>query len=388
MSATISAALRTGTRLALVLWMLGATGLVRAAQSNPNPTLMNRIEEKEFGQMPDGTVVKQFTLRNSSGMVVKVMSYGATITEVDVPDRDGKTANVILGADTFEAYLKGFPAAASVIGRVANRIAKASFTLDRAEYKLDANDGANSIHGGRTGFAHRVWEAKALEPGAHQAAVQFSYFSKDGEEGYPGNLTARVTYTLTDNNELRLDYEAETDKPTLVNLTNHCYFNLAGKGDVLTHELSIAAHRYTPADGQLIPTGEIASVQGTPLDFTKPTPIGARIEQLKPRVNGYDHNYVLDKVGATPNPCARVRDPESGRVMTVTTTQPGVQLYTGNHLKNVVGTGGVVFGSQHPAFCLETQHFPDSIHHPNFPSIVLRPEKKFQSTTVFAFSAK
>jgi aldose 1-epimerase len=359
-----------------------------SAFAQPKDTQMNRIEEREFGKMPDGTVVKLFTLRNEHGMVVKVMSYGAVITEVSVPDRSGTAAGVLLGADSLEAYLNGFPAPAAVIGRVANRIAKARFSLDGAEYKLAANNCPNHIHGGRKGFAQVVWSAKALAPGAHQAAVQFTYHSKDGEEGYPGNLTATVTYTVTDDNELRLDYSATTDKATIVNLTNHAYFNLAGSGDVLGQELWLATDRYTPADEQLIPTGEIASVKGTPLDFTQPTLIGARIEQLKPRINGYDHNFVLKPSSGSPALCARARDPKSGRVMEVLTTEPGVQLYTGNHLQNVVGTGGVKFGSKHPAFCLETQHFPDSIHHPDFPSTVLRPGQVFKSTTIFKFSAQ
>lgn len=338
--------------------------------------------------MPDGTPVALFTLRNDRGMLVKVMSYGAIITEVQVPDRDGTKANVVLGAEILEAYLKGYPAAAAVIGRVANRIAKARFTLEGVEYRLAANTGPNHIHGGNKGFAQKVWKGEALPSSPGQAAVRFTYFSKDGEEGYPGNLTASVTYTLTDENELRLDYEARTDKTTIVNLTNHAYFNLAGSGDILDHELWLAATEYTPADAQLIPTGEIASVKGTPLDFTTPTAIGARIEQLKPRVNGYDHNFVLRSSGDTPALCARARDPKTGRVMEVLTTEPGVQLYTGNHLRNPPGTGGVVFGSKHPAFCLETQHYPDSINHPSFPSTVVRPETPFKSTTVFKFSAK
>jgi aldose 1-epimerase len=371
--------------LASIFWL--APG-ARAAADPDSGTSMKRIEEQEFGRMPDGTVVKLFTLRNGHGMVAKVMSYGAIITQVQAPDRNGAMANVVLGADTLEAYLNGFPAAAAVIGRVANRIAKARFALDGVEYKLAANSGPNHIHGGRKGFAQMVWDAKALPSGAHDSAVQFTYFSKDGEEGYPGNLTASITYTLTDNNELRLDYEARTDKATLVNLTNHAYFNLAGSGDVLGQELWLAANGYTPADEQLIPTGEIASVEGTPLDFTTPTPIGARIEQLKPRVNGYDHNFVLVPDAQSPVLCARARDPKSGRIMEVLTTQPGVQLYTGNHLQNVVGAGGAKFGNTHPAFCLETQHFPDSINHPNFPSTVLRPGQVFKSTTVFKFGVK
>ena len=358
------------------------------AAANPNPTPMTRVQEENFGTMPDGAVVKRFTLRNKSGMMVRVMSYGAIITEVHAPDRDGKLANVVLGAETLEAYLKGFRAPAAVLGRVANRIAKASFTLDGVEYRLAANDGPNHIHGGRKNFSQVVWESAALPASEQASGVRFTYHSPDGEEGYPGNLTASVTYTLTDENELRLDYEARTDKTTLVNLTNHAYFNLAGNGDVLDEELWLATNRYTPADEQLIPTGEIATVKGTPLDFTTPTAIGARIEQLKPRVNGYDHNYVLGGDGKTLQLCARARDPKTGRVMEVSTTQPGVQLYTGNHLHNPVGTEGVTFGANHPAFCLETQHFPDSIHHPNFPSVILRPDQVFQSTTVFKFSAR
>jgi aldose 1-epimerase len=350
---------------------------------------MKRIEEQDFGKMPDGTTVKLFTLRNAHGMSARVMSYGAIIEAIEVPDRDGQVTNVVLGANTFEAYLKGYPAPAAVIGRVANRIAKANFTLDGVEYSLAANDGRNHIHGGRKGFAQKIWESEALPVGPHEASVQFSYFSKDGEEGYPGNLTATVTYTVTDDNELKVHYEAKTDKATLVNLTNHCYFNLAGAGDVLDQTLWLATDRYTPADEQLIPTGEIASVKGTPLDFTTPTAIGSRIEQLKPRVNGYDHNFVL-KTSDSPalQVCARATDPKSGRAMEVSTTQPGVQLYTGNHLHNVTGTGGARFGANHPAFCLETQHFPDSVHQAAFPSTVLRPGQMFQSTTVFKFSTR
>jgi aldose 1-epimerase len=336
---------------------------------------LKRVEEADFGTMADGTPVKQFTLRNAKGMVLKVISYGAIITEVQAPDRHGAMTNVVLGAPTLDAYLKGFNASAAVIGRVANRIAKARFTLDGVEYKLAVNNGPNHLHGGRVGFGNVVWQAKPLAAGEQEAAVQFTYFSKDGEENYPGNLTVTVIYTLTDENELRLHYEATTDKATPVNLTNHAYFNLAGHGDVLEHELWLAAARYTPADEGLIPTGEIASVKGTPLDFTAPTRIGARIEQLKPRPNGYDHNFVLDGGGKSLALAARVTEPKSGRVLEMRTTEPGMQLYTGNHLKH----GGV---------CLETQHYPDSVNQPGFPSTILRPGRTFKSTTVFAFSAK
>ncbi|HKS37110.1 MAG TPA: aldose epimerase family protein [Verrucomicrobiae bacterium] len=335
---------------------------------------VKRIEEREFGRMPDDTAVRQFTLRNANGMVAKVISYGATITELQTPDRNGAMTNVVLGAGTLEEYLKGVNAA-EVIGRVANRIAGAKFTLEGVEYKLAANNGPNHIHGGRVGFAKVVWQAEALPVGERGASVRFTYLSKDGEEGYPGNLAVKVTYTLSDDSELRIEYEAATDKATPVNLTNHAYFNLAGQGDVLDHELWLAADRYTPADDQLIPTGKIASVKGTPLDFTAPTRVGARIEQLKPRPNGYDHNFVINGGGKSLMRAARVTEPKSGRVMEVRTTEPGVQLYTGNHLK-------------HGALCLETQHYPDSVNQPDFPSTILPPGETFKSTTVFAFSAK
>ena len=345
------------------------------------------VNEIQFGTLPDGTPVKLYTLRNAHGLIAKVMSYGAILTELRAPDRQGNLTNIVLGADSLSAYLKGHPAAAAVIGRVANRIAKARFTLDGVEHKLAANNGPNHIHGGNKGFAHVVWESKALPPKPHEAAVQFQYVSRDGEEGYPGQLTVAVTYTLTDNNELRLDYRATTDKATPVNLTNHAYFNLAGAGDILGHELWLASGNYTLADDQLIPTGKIASVKGTPLDFTTPTLVGARIDQLKPKPGGYDHNYVIDHQGQALVLVARVRDPNSGRVMEVSTTEPGVQLYTANHVNQFTSPDGAVF-TKHPALCLETQHYPDSVNQPAFPSTILRPGRTFSSTTVFRLSAR
>lgn len=333
------------------------------------------VEQALFGKAPDGQGVQIFTLRNKAGMSVKVMEYGAIITELQAPDKSGALTNVVLGAATLEEYLKGYPGAAAAIGRFANRIAKASFKIDGREYKLAANNGPNHIHGGRKGFASVLWKGKALPAKNGEAAVQFSYLSADGEEGYPGNLNVRIIYTLTDKNELRIDYEATTDKATPVNLTNHAYFNLAGSGNVLDHHLWLAAAYYTPTDDALIPTGEIAPVKGTPLDFTKATRVGERIEQLKPKLNGYDHNFVIDQGGKSLVETARVKDPKSGRVMTVRTTEPGVQLYTGNHLK-------------HGGLCLETQHFPDSVNQPRFPSCIVRPGETFKSTTVFAFSAE
>lgn len=351
--------------------LLALTTIINFSSAQP----MKRIEEKDFGAMPDGTPVKQFTLRNSKGMVAKVITYGGIVTELQAADRNGAMTNVLLGADSFDKYLRGFGGSAAVIGRFANRIAKARFTIDGKEYTLAANNGPNHLHGGRKGFAQVIWQGKALPATEHEAAVQLTYASKDGEEGYPGNLTVNVTYTLTDNNELRIDYQATTDKATPVNLTNHAYFNLAGSGDVLGHELWLNADRYTPADDQLIPIGEIASVKGTPLDFTTPTLVGARIDQLKPKLNGYDHNFVINGGGNSLTLTARARDPKSGRTMEVKTTEPGVQLYTGNHLK-------------HAGLCLETQHYPDSVNKPNFPSPILRPGQTFKSTTVFAFWAK
>jgi aldose 1-epimerase len=373
--------------IALTLLCLALVFACAAPRGNAADAKLVRLTEANFGVTPDGAPVKLFTLRNARGMGVKVMSLGATITEIHAADRQGQFTNVVLGSDNLEAYLKGHPAAASVIGRFANRIAKARFTLDGVEYRLAANNGPNHIHGGNRNFAKVVWDAKALPAGEREAAVQFTYFSKDGEEGYPGNLKVTVTYTLTDDNELRLDYAASTDKPTPVNLTNHGYFNLAGAGDALGHILWLDADRYTPADDQLIPTGELASVRGTPLDFTTPTAIGARIEQLKPRPGGYDHNYVLPTDGQTPKLFARAREPKSGRVMEVSTTEPGVQLYTGNHLRSFTGTGGAEFG-RHGGFCLETQHYPNSVNQPNFPSPIVRPGQDFKSTTVFKFTAE
>lgn len=352
-------------------------GLVAAAvimSSEGTGYSLERISKTQFGKLADGRPVQIFTLHNTKGMRVKVMEYGAIITEIQAPDRSGELTNVVLGAASLDEYLKGFAGSAAVIGRFANRIAGAKFTLDGQEYKLAANNGPNHIHGGRKGFAQVLWEGKEV-PGKNGPAVQFSYLCKDGEENYPGNVAVTVTYTLTDKNELWVEYGATTDKATPINLTNHAYFNLAGTGNVLDHQLWLAADKYTPADDGLIPTGEIASVKGTPLDFTTPTRVGARIEQLKPKLNGYDHNFVLPGNGKELVLAARVVEPKSGRVMEVRTTEPGVQLYTGNHLG-------------HRGLCLETQHFPDSPNKPHFPSAILRPGEKFQSTTVFVFSSK
>lgn len=384
----LSSSLAVGTVLAILRTRTqAAEPRLQPAPATPSPTpskTMSAIETNPLGTMPDGTVVNASTLRNPQGLRVRILSYGAIISEIRVPDRRGNFANVVLGSDTLAAYLSGHPAPAAVIGRVANRIAKARFTLDGKEYTLAANNGPNHIHGGRRNFAQVVWNVESPPPQDGNAAVRFSYLSPDGEEGYPGNLKVTVTYTLTRANELRLDYTATTDRPTPVNLTNHAYFNLAGSGDALGHLLWLPAEQYTPADDQLIPTGEIASVRGTPLDFTQPRIVGDRIDQLKPKPGGYDHNYVIGNDTGALRPCARVTEPGSGRVMEVSTTEPGVQLYTGNHLKQWTGADAAEYGP-HGGLCLETQHYPDSVHHPQFPSTILRPGRTFTSTTVFKF---
>jgi aldose 1-epimerase len=378
------------SRQALVWAVATALGLA-SLPLNSAPTEgthMTRITEEDWGATRDGTSVKRFTLTNQNGMTARLTSYGAILTELQVPDRQGQLTNVVLGFDNLERYLQGHPAFGTTVGRVANRIAHARFTLDGQEYQLAANHGAHHLHGGIKGFDKVVWETKVLPAKHNSASVQFTHLSPDGEEGYPGNLSVVVLYTLTDDNELRIDYHATTDQPTILNLTNHSYFNLAGHGDVLDHELLIEADRYTVADRDLIPTGEIAPVKGTPLDFTQPTRIGARIDELKPQPNGYDHNYVLNSGGSSLALAARASEPNSGRVLEVFTTEPGVQLYTGNWLDGrIEGIGGVTY-VRHGGFCLETQHFPDSINHPEFPSTVLRPGQTFQSTTAFKFSTR
>jgi len=377
----------------MVILNPGTCGSHCCAAANKT-TNMTRIEEQPWGQTQDGTAVKLFTLSNSKGMVAKVATYGAIITELRVPDRNGKMGNVVLGFDKLDQYLEGHPFFGAVAGRVANRIAKGRFTLDGHEYKLAVNNGPNHLHGGLKGFDKVVWNAKPLHANAKEAALQLTYLSKDGEEGYPGNLAVTVTYTLTEENELRIDYSAKTDKATPVNLTNHSYFNLAESGTILDHELMINADRYTVTDDTLIPTGQIAPVAGTPLDFRKPTPIGARFDQIQKKPKGYDDNFVLNSVrtgrsgGKSLALAARVYEPKTGRVMEVLTTQPGVQLYTGNFLDGkLTGPNGQVY-AQHTGFCLETQYFPDSVNHPEFPSSILRPGQAFKSTTIFKFDTR
>lgn len=336
--------------------------------------------------MTNGLEVKIFTLTNSKGMVVKVTEYGATLTELWVPDRHGKFADVVLGFDRLDEYVNRPSYFGPIVGRVANRIAQGRFTLDGKEYTLAKNNGPNHLHGGVKGFDKRVWKSRPLPATANEVAIEFTYTSPDGEEGYPGTLNVTVVYTLTDANELRLDYTATTDEATPINLSNHSFFNLAGSSNILGHVLTINADRYTPVDKTLIPTGEIFPVKDTGLDFTKPRRIGERIDEFRSFPGGYDHNFVLNSSGRKLTFCARVEDPNSGRVMEISTTEPGLQFFSGNRLDGrFTGVGGVEY-IQYGGLCLEPQHFPDSINHPDFPNTVLRPGGTFKSATAYKFT--
>jgi aldose 1-epimerase len=336
----------------------------------------------------NGKAIEIFTLTNAAGVEVKAISYGGIITSWRVPDRGGQTADIVLGYDDPAGYLKdNSPYLGAIIGRYGNRIGKAQFALDGRSYALAANNDAHHLHGGRTGFDKVSWDGQTLKGGGG-VGVAFSRTSVDGEEGYPGNLKTRVTYTLTDKNELIVAYEATTDKPTIVNLTQHTYFNLAGQGsgDILGHELRINADRFTPVDAGLIPTGELAPVDKTPLDFRKPTMIGLRIESDHPQMQfgaGYDHNWVLARSGPGLSLAAEVYESRSGRTLQVRTTEPGLQFYSGNFLDgSITGKDGRVYNRRY-GFCLETQHFPDSPNKPTFPSTTLRPGATYRSRTVF-----
>ena len=360
-------------------------GLVLTHDPAGTPSVRGSVQKFDFGKAADGTPVDLYVLTNGK-ITAKVITYGAIITALEVPDRSGKLTDVVLGFDNLAAYLAGHPHFGALTGRVANRIGNAEFTIDGKQYKLDANTPPHAIHGGRHGFDKVVLKGEDAS-GPDGPAVRMTYLSRDGEEGYPGNLSLAVTYTVTADNGLKIDYTATTDKPTVVNLTNHSYFNLAGpaSGPINGHELMLDADQYTPSDRDFIPTGEIKPVAGTALDFTKPRTIGSRIGEFTVGHGGYDHNFVLRGYRTKPTLAARVREPESGRVMEVLTTEPGVQLYTANGMKQFKGKDGIMYGSR-GAFCLETQHFPDAVHHPNFPSIVLRPGETFKSTTIYRFS--
>ncbi|MFI7699691.1 aldose epimerase family protein [Nonomuraea sp. NPDC049480] len=348
------------------------------------------ISKKHFGTLSNGKKIDVYTLRNSGGMRVKILTYGGILQSIEVPGSGGEFANVTLGFDNLSDYVKKSPYFGCITGRYANRVAKGRFTLDGKRYRLAANDGPNHLHGGVKGFDKRIWKAEPFK--RHDSVgLVLTYTSPDGEEGYPGTLRTKVVYTLTGDNRIRMDYRATTSRPTIVNLTNHAYFNLRGEGNgrILGHELQINASRYTPVDKTLIPTGRIARLGGTPLDFREPTAIGERIDsrnQQMVRGGGYDHNYVLDSRGQGLEVAARVVEPDSGRVLEVITDQPGLQFYSGNFLDGTLrGTGGRSYPKR-SGFALESQHFPDSPNRKNFPSTVLRPGDVYRTTTIYAFS--
>ncbi len=366
--------------LPITIWILAA-----GMTMNAKP----KLTSADFGKTPEGAAVKIYTLTNDQGLEAKITNYGGIVVSLKTPDRKGAMADIVLGSDTLDDYVNSpSPYFGALIGRYGNRIGHARFTLDGVEYKLAANNGANSLHGGKRGFNKVVWTPRELP----DAGLELTYLSKDGEEGYPGNLKVTVVYHLTNANELKIDYAATTDKDTVVNLTNHSYFNLkgAGNGDILDHLVMLNADRFTPVDAGLIPTGELRPVAGTPFDFRKATAVGARIEQNDEQLKlgkGYDHNWVLNAGRTGANLSARVGEPASGRVMEVITDQPGVQFYTGNFLDgSVKAKGGKTYGHR-SGLCLETQHFPDSPNKPNFPSTVLKPGQQFHSTTVYRFPA-
>ena len=343
-----------------------------------------KVERTNFAQLPGGISVDLFTLTNANGLVAKITDFGTIITELHVPDREGRLGDVVLGFDNLEQYLQGHPYFGCTVGRVANRIAKGRFTLEGRAYQLAVNNGPNHLHGGLKALDKVVWKAEPLAG----AAVKFSYTSPDGEEAYPGTVEFAVTMSLTDANELAIDYTAKTDKTTPINLTNHSYFNLAGHGDILAHDLMISADYYTPTDANQIPTGEITPVRGTPMDFTSPKAIGSRFSELKNVPAGYDQNYVVNRAGKGLALAARVYESTSGRVMEVHTTQPGMQFYTANYLDgSLIGKHNASY-RQHSGFCLETQHYPDSVNHPSFPSTLLRPGQLYHHTTVHRFLAR
>lgn len=349
------------------------------------------MDSTRFGDAPEGTA-QLFILKNKNGMQVNISNYGGTITQLLVPDKNRKLADVVLGFDKLDGYLGEHPYFGATIGRYGNRIAKGKFSIDGQEYTLATNNAPNALHGGPMGFHKHLWQAKKLIREGY-VGLELSRLSMDGEEGYPGDLTVTVRYLLNNSNELLIEYEATTTKPTVVNLTNHSYFNLkgAGNGDILDHQLMINADAFTPVDSTLIPTGEIRKVEGTPFDFRTPAAIGAKVntddQQIKYGL-GYDHNFVLTRKGTDLELAASAYEPISGRFMEVLTTEPGIQFYCGNFLNGTnVGKGGIPY-EYRTGFCLETQHYPDSPNHPAFPSTVLRPGEKYETRTVYRFSAK
>ena len=374
----------------LIIALLAAALLTLTAACNKSGEAKGpSISSAPFGQTAEGQAVELYTLKNSRGTTVRITPWGGVVTSIIVPDRSGTMGDVVHGFDELAGYTDAVPYFGALIGRYGNRIAKGAFELDGTVYTLPVNNGANHLHGGPKGFDKVLWTAGPIEAG--KPALTLTYLSKDGEAGYPGNLTATVIYTLTEEDELVIDYTAVTDKKTVVNLTNHTYFNLAGSGDILGHEMQIDADRYTPVDEGLIPTGELAPVENTPFDFRTPTAIGARINEDDVQLkygNGYDHNWVLNGPMGTMRKVATVYEPVSGRVLEVLTTEPGLQFYAGNFLDGTLtGKQGRVYGFR-SGFCLETQHYPDSPNQPAFPSTVLNPGETYKTRTIYKFSTR
>ncbi|MFO1476669.1 MAG: aldose epimerase family protein [Verrucomicrobiota bacterium] len=372
----------------MFLLVLGTVCLVGfAAAAAPGPS----IDRKPFGKTPDGTAVELFTLKNAKGAEVTITTYGGIVTSILVPDKSGKLGDVALGYDNLDGYIKDSPFFGALVGRYGNRIAKGQFTLEGKTYHLATNNPPNALHGGPKGFDKVVWTPVKAVVGPNGPVLELSYVSKDGEEGYPGTLKVTATYTWTEDNALRLDFAATTDKPTVVNLTQHSYFNLAGKGDILGHVATINADKFTPVDATLIPTGELKPVDGTPFDFRKPTAIGARISADDQQIKfggGYDHNYVVNGKAGELRLMAHVVDPSTGRVLEVLSTEPGVQFYSGNFLDgSITGKGGWVYQKRN-GFCFEPQHFPDSPNQPKFPSTELKPGQTYHNTIIFKFSVQ
>jgi aldose 1-epimerase len=369
-------------RISLLLILLLATAVAVDAQVSKHP----------FGKTPDGQQVDLYTLRNTRGAEAQIMNYGAIVVSLKVPDRNGKFGDVVLGFKDFDGYMKNDPYFGAIVGRYGNRIAKGRFTLNGVEYKLATNNGENHLHGGIKGFDKVVWTGHEMKSPAG-SSVAMTYLSKDGEEGYPGNLNARVVYTLTNNNELKIDYTVTTDKDTVQNITHHSYFNLAGEGngDILNHLVTINANRFVPTDAGSIPTGELKSVAGTPFDFRKATAIGARIDQDDEQIKfgkGYDHTWVINGRMGVMRLAATAYEATSGRVMQVWTTEPGVQFYTGNFLDGTLtGKSGKVYQRRF-GFCFETQHYPDSPNQPSFPTTTLKKGQTYKSTTIYRFSSR
>ncbi len=370
-----------------IAWIVLAAGVILAGCKTNSGG--GGIPQEKFGTLPDGRDVTIYTLRNAKGMQVRIMNYGGIVQSVKAPDKNGAMGDVSLGYDDLQGYLTNSPYFGALVGRYGNRIAKGKFTLDGQEYTLAVNNGVNSLHGGLKGFDKQLWESSpAMTP--QGPSLRLHYLSKDGEEGYPGNLDVTAVYTLTDDNGLRLEFTATTDKDTVVNLTHHSYWNLRGSGTILDHVVYINADKYTPVDSTLIPTGELAPVEGTPFDFRTPTAIGARINEDNQQLkfgNGYDHNWVINNPGSL-QVIARVTEPTTGRVMEVLSDQPGLQFYSGNFLDGTItGKGGWTYQFR-DAFVMEPQHFPDSPNHPNFPTTELKPGETYHNTIEYRFSAQ